>query len=169
MRNMKYNKSTLSSIVVIGLFYSFQSSSVAANNKSSYDALVAEISVCQSMPNDTLRLNCFDKLSVDDGNDASELKAQSTSTEIPENLGKPKIYDGSNSLPSYRGVVKSCQKSHDGKWFFIFENNQVWKQVDRVKRRYKACNFNVSIVKGSFGYKLLIDDDPRPIRIKRHR
>lgn len=127
---------------------------------------MVEINACRSTLNEKARLECFDSIDPVVGDEGVSLRKPS---EIPENLGGGNFDDSAVVSPSYRGIVKSCQKSQDGKWFFIFENDQIWKQVDRVKRRYKECNFSASITKDGFGYKLLIDEDPRPIRIKRHR
>jgi len=89
--------------------------------------------------------------------------------ELPKNLGGGKFDVREKTQVQSVGAVKSCQKSQDGRWFYIFEDGQVWKQVDRVKRRYKDCKFNVTITKDGFGYKMQIADQSSTIRIRRHR
>jgi len=68
-----------------------------------------------------------------------------------------------------QGKVTSCKKAVDGKWFFTFENGQIWKQVGSSRRYYRNCDFLVKIKKDGIGYKLQVDGDKRIVRIKRYR
>ena len=69
----------------------------------------------------------------------------------------------------YRGVVTSCRQGHYGDWYFVFDNGQVWKEVNRRNRRFKECDFDVTIAKDSFGYKMRIESLDKTIRVKRHQ
>ncbi len=65
--------------------------------------------------------------------------------------------------------VTSCRKAVDGKWFFFFENGQVWKQVDSSRRHYRSCDFMANIKKDGIGFKIQVEGEKRSTRVKRHR
>jgi len=157
---MNNNAARIASLIFCGALFSLGSSDAAAKN---YKSLTSKIKSCSAESEDTARLECFDKLS------ASLQKDKSKKENLPDNLGGGKFDANKEDSEGSPGVVKSCKKSHDGKWFFIFESGQVWKQVDKVKRRYKDCKFNVTITRDGFGYKMQVEGDPRTIRIKRHK
>ncbi len=157
---MNNNAVRIASLIFCGMLFSLSSSDAAAKN---YKSLISKIESCSAESENTVRLECFDKLS------ASLQKEKSNEENLPDNLGGGKFDDNREESEGSSGVVKSCKKSYDGKWFFIFESGQVWKQVDKVKRRYKDCKFNVTITRDGFGYKMRVEDDPRIIRIKRHK
>ena len=138
---------------------------------------------CTLLADSSTRLNCFDDLTKNlfkvevIQQSTTEVKTDSQQEQIPEaeslpeSLGGGEYADKAGVKPTeYRGKVISCQKSHDRKWFYIFDNKQVWKQVDRRKLRYRyGCDFKVTIYRGSFGYIMLIDGDQGKIQVKRHR
>ena len=96
--------------------------------------------------------------------------SESQASDMPDSLGGGIYADKAGVKPeTNRGHVTSCKKSSDRKWFYIFENGQVWKQVDSRKRRHKECDFWATIVKDSFGFKMIIDGQQGKIRIDRRR
>ena len=69
-----------------------------------------------------------------------------------------------------RGRVVSCQLDVNDKYYFSFDNGQVWRQTDSKRYRLKdECQFVVTITKDFFGYKMQIDGEKAKIRIKRVR
>lgn len=91
-------------------------------------------------------------------------------TNLSDNIGGGKFATAAGEQKlGYKGRVTSCKKSSDRRWFYLFENGQVWKQVDRRKRRHKDCNFNVVISKHSFGYVMRIDGQDSKIHVARRR
>lgn len=138
---------------------------------------------CTLLADNITRLSCFDDLTKDffkvevvqqSSTEVESIsqKEQTSETEtLPESLGGGEYADKAGVKPTeYRGKVVSCQKAHDRKWFYIFDNKQVWKQVDRRKLRYRyGCDFKVTIYRGSFGYIMLVDGDQGKIQVKRHR
>lgn len=167
---MCFDKTILNLIFSVAGLILFQSISSAANDNTSYESLASELKACVLTEEDAARLKCFDSLANKFSEPEEIVKKKEKAQALPENLGGRKFEESPDAEEGSRGLVTSCQKSYDGKWFFIFENGQVWKQVDRVKRRYKGCNFNVTINKDGFGYKLRVDgDENRSIRIKRHK
>ena len=76
------------------------------------------------------------------------------------------------SAPDFRPVrarVTDCRKDVSGKYFFVFENGQVWKQRDSSRLHFRDCAFEVTISKDFFGYKMQIEGDDRETRIGRVR
>ena len=120
------------------------------------------------------RLACFDDLGTRLFGEeqaiqepAPESVAEPEATSLPEDLGGP-AFDKTKGK-QYRGVITSCRESHDGRLFFFFDNGQVWQQVKFDKLRFKNCNFNVTVLKDAFGYKMQIDGQEKRIRISRKR
>ncbi len=62
-----------------------------------------------------------------------------------------------------------CQRDSNKTWYFKFENGQVWKQVDGATLNFQGCDFPVTILKDSFGYKMQIEGSKRKIRISRRK
>lgn len=165
---MRYNEIIIIFASILGSLALFQSTSFAASDTAGYKTLSDGINVCSSEENDSTRLKCYDALAQ--GHVETDAKKVAPSGALPKNLGGGKFEDRKKDPEqSVVGLVKSCQKSQDGRWFYIFEDGQVWKQVDRVKRRYKECKFSVTIKKDGFGYKMRIADQTSTIRIRRHR
>lgn len=106
---------------------------------------------------------------------------QKRAEEVPANkeIADAKSLDdlGSETLPrgnrddaakrEVRATVSRCEKDVRKKYLFYFENGQIWKQTSDTKLYFKECNFNVTITKDFFGYKMKTDNNNRQIRISR--
>lgn len=66
-----------------------------------------------------------------------------------------------------RARVTRCEKDARKKYYFVFENGQVWKQVSDKRLSYKQCDFEVTITKDFFGYKMQADGEDRRVSIAR--
>jgi len=163
---MKYSRIFIVFILISMVPVSFQLAAADDRGLRS-ESFISEINACALKTQDDERLACFDAVtkSFSAKNNVENPKPYS----LPETLGGRKFDDSKEIDQGSRGLVKSCKKSYDGRWFFIFDNGQVWKQVDRSKRRFKECNFRVTIKKDSFGYKMFMNDGATKIRIKRHK
>lgn len=138
--------------------------------------LVDELLSCAGIVDTQQRLACYDALSSN-LKGANEQAATAASPEdqdtavaaaMPDSIGGG-AFSPEEQQTSYRGRVTSCKKSADRRWFYIFENGQVWKQVDRRKRRHKTCDFQVTLSKDNFGYTMMIDNQDAKIRVDRRR
>jgi len=49
-----------------------------------------------------------------------------------------------------------------------FDNEQLWKQSGAGRYRFSECDFDVTITKDFFGYKMKIDGG-KTLRVKRER
>ena len=67
------------------------------------------------------------------------------------------------------GKVTECKKDASNKYYFVFDNGQVWKQRSTARLPVGECDFPVTITKDSFGYKMQIDGEGKKIRIGRIR
>ena len=144
-------------------------------------SLQAKLAACATEANDAQRLACFDALAAEtSGSNLAEQEASAAAdtTEqepgeleaLPDSIGGGAFAEAAGiKAKSYAGRVTSCKKSADRRWFYIFENGQVWKQVDRRKRRHKECDFEVTLTEDSFGYVMRIAGQDSKIRVDRIR
>lgn len=68
-----------------------------------------------------------------------------------------------------RGTVTDCKRDASDKYYFYFDNGQVWKQKNSARMQRRSCFFGVTIEKDFFGYKMRIDGEKSEIRISRVR
>lgn len=148
-----------------------------------------QLKTCARITLDAERIACFEALGkaalqTEQQEDlalaeTSQLKPADKPTEpepaaavqaLPDSIGGGEFAgEDGKQKQSYRGKVVSCKKSADRRWFYIFDNDQVWKQVDRRNRRHKDCNFEVTLIKDNFGYTMEIDGQDSKIRVDRRR
>ena len=62
-----------------------------------------------------------------------------------------------------------CEKDSRKKFFFYLEGGQVWKQVSDKKLYFRDCNFDVTISKDFFGYKMQRVGEKSRFRVSRVR
>ena len=71
--------------------------------------------------------------------------------------------------PIVMGRVTECRQDSNGRWRFVFDNGQVWRQRSEGRRKFRDCDFDVTITRDFFGYKMQIDGEKSWIRIGRIR
>lgn len=145
------------------------------------EPLKSQILECSSIKEYVKRLNCFDLLSesllVTEETETTSKKVpiannqkpieQTKSEKIPTDIGGSAFTENGKSK-GYQGNVVSCKASQNKKWFYFFENGQIWKQVDNRQIRHKECKFPATIRKDSFGYMMLFGNDQK-VRISRKK
>ena len=160
-------------IAVFILLMALSNAAVAAPSADTIEKLKA----CARITDQETRFACYDELgervlreetadSTPAQDSPVEPQAETATTPVAEPLPDDL---GSKKAIQYIGTVTSCKKGHFGDWFFFFDNGQVWKQVSDRNVRFKECNFDVTITKDAFGYKMRIDSEDRTIRVKRNR
>ena len=136
-----------------------------------------ELNKCALITGSSKRLVCFDLL-VKRSSEiiAAEEKKKTVSAankheSLTEDIGGARFRDSRKEDQGRRGLVTRCQKSYDDRIFFIFDNGQIWKQVKPSPRdrKLKDCNFNVTIRKDSFGYRLQKEGEKWSTRVIRHK
>ena len=138
---------------------------------------VEELKACAKMTDRNARFACFDNLGERvlreepaDKKPTQEKMAQPEAVTATATNAQPLPNDfGSSKSIQYNGLITSCKKGHYGGWYFIFDNGQVWKEANNRNLRFKECNFNATITRDSFGYKIQIDDVEKTIRVRRIR
>ena len=139
--------------------------------------IVEELKSCARMTDQDARFACFDNLGERvlreepaDKKPTQEKVAQPEAVTATATDAQPLPDDyGSIKSIKYTGLITSCKQGHYGDWYFIFDNGQVWKEVNKSKLRFKECNFNATITRYAFGYKMQIDGIEKSIRVKRNR
>lgn len=135
-----------------------------------------DLSQCVNIGDDKARLACFDKLaasisSVESNSEPNNVEtAQKKVTELPSSAGGANFEEAAGKTrENYSAQVVKCTQASNGRWFYYFDNKQIWKQVDSRKRRHKQCDFKVTVSKDGFGYYMRIDESNSKIRIRRQR
>ena len=137
---------------------------VASHAVAGDDTVLAE---CVSIDDAELRLACYDEIAgrMSNADDSSAILAPITEDYGAEQLNSDNP-DRKVELPVLVRVT-ACRKDDRRKYYFYLENGQVWRQNDDDRLRYKECNFNATIVRDGFGYKLQVEGQKRRTRVKR--
>ena len=174
-------------VTVAGIVALFSILFVAPASRAAANDAREELKNCARIKDNSMRIACYEELGsrvlgegrtethVDDvviaddhGQNSNEMPTKGDT--LADDLGgdefakKAETYKEAN-----RGRIASCRQGPDRKWSFFFENGQIWKQSDGHRRRFKECDFFVTITKDTFGYKMQIDGDERKYRIRRTR
>ncbi|MFT4630281.1 MAG: hypothetical protein ACI9WC_001846 [Arenicella sp.] len=178
--NLLKNKSNqkLGLLAILGLLCT--SPSQASNSE-----IIEQLKSCAQIQQDADRVACYEQLGksvlsvgvqapIETATTPPQVKEIPTQVAtqgvLPDSLGGGDFSDRAGvKIETNRGRVSSCKKASDRKWFYIFDNGQVWKQVDSRKRHYKSCDFFVTVSKDSFGYTMVIDGQDGKVRIDRRR
>ncbi|MCP5091209.1 MAG: hypothetical protein GY949_09830 [Gammaproteobacteria bacterium] len=146
---------------------------------------VEALRACATVADRDARLSCYDDLgkrlleeepaeNMSSANDASQSEAAETVTtaavtpSLPDDLGGT-AFEKESGKPENRGRVTSCKRAADKRWYFFFDNEQVWKESNTGRNRFKDCNFVATISRDGFGYQMQQEGETRKIRVKRVR
>jgi len=146
---------------------------------------VAALKACAKITDRDARLTCYDDLgnrllgedstektsSAKDDVQAEAAEAVTTAAvtpSLPHDLGGT-AFEKESGAPQNTGRVTSCEKGADNRWYFYFDNEQIWKESNTGRNRFKDCNFVVTITRDGFGYKMQQEGKTRKIRVKRVR
>jgi hypothetical protein len=137
-----------------------------------------DLQKCAELEDAQARLGCYD--AVSQRQRAAEPPAPAAATPDPGDAPEPAqpapLSDavGEEQLDTreakegpVRGTLSDCRKGPTGKWYFYFDNGQVWEQRDNDRVHFSECNSEVTISKDFFGYKLEMPDSDNKIRIAR--
>ncbi len=135
-------------------------SSVAADD----DTALAR---CVSIDDAEQRLACYDEIA---GRETSADESATALAPISEDYGAEQLGQDNPDRKVEKPVlvkVTSCRRDDRRKYYFYLENGQVWRQHDDDRLRFKECNFNATIIRDGFGYKLQVEGQKRRTRVKR--
>lgn len=170
LKSTKILAGAVSAIAVAPLLLLLAAPSVADNGVND------EIVRCASVVDTSARLACYDGLSGRQESAPAVIaapalaspEAVSPADELgAESLG-PKDDKKDDDAPVVARVV-SCVKDVRKDYSFYLEGGQVWKQISDKKLSYGECDFNVTISKDFFGYKMQVEGEKGRFRVKRMR
>lgn len=162
-----------------------------STSRANQDALQAELLRCAALPAETERVKCYDALAQRDPRQADTSAAvepekseavedppappepvtetsSAQTVEITDDVGSEQVAGSDDEEAAvYHATVTSCRKNSSGKVFFFFENGQIWKQTDYSRFRYRECEFDVTLTRDAFGYKMKIVDQKASYRVSR--
>lgn len=133
------------------------------------DSVQDELRRCSQIVESADRLSCYDALSRRGMPEPVEASAVPAAEKTLDDLGRetmPRSAAEAEKL-EVRATVVRCEKDARKKYLFYFENGQVWRQASDKRVYFKDCNFDVTISKDFFGYKMQKDGDKGRIRISR--
>lgn len=126
---------------------------------------VEQLKACSQIADSDARLACYDelgkKITDEEPSQKPVLADDLGGADFEEKSDTPKEQD--------KGVVTSCEKGSNKRWYFYFESGQVWKEVNTGRHRFKDCNFIATIARDGFGYKMSVDGTKKRIRVTRVR
>jgi hypothetical protein len=135
---------------------------------------------CAAIDDATTRLDCYDALSGraqarQEIADAIPETASSPPAGPPDDFGSERIKNSEKSEQEDAEEVEvvarvtRCEKDSRKKFFFYLDGGQVWKQVSDKKLYFRDCDFDVTISKDFFGYKMQRVGEKSRFRVSRVR
>ena len=135
------------------------------------DGILEELWRCAAVDDATPRLACYDRLG---GHQKSAPVTVSEELAVPpDELGAESLSRNDDKKAEPTAVVARVTKCAKGasnkKYVFYLEGGQVWKQVSDKRLYFKECDFNVTISKDFFGYKMQREGEKPKFRVSRIR
>ncbi len=135
-----------------------------------------ELKSCAAIEKSAARLACYDSVSERYGEAPEALRTEPAASAAvsapPDNFGAETLHRDDEKKakdPPVAARVIRCSKDARDKYIFYIEGGQVWKQVNYKRLNFKECDFNVSIRKDFFGYKMQLEDSKKKFRVSRIR
>ena len=138
----------------------------------------ADLERCAKLEDPQARLECYDVASqrqrvtqppapADVTPDAGDSREPAEPAPLSDAVGEEQLDAKEEKEGPVRGTLSDCRKGPTGKWYFYFDNGQVWEQRDSDRVHLRECDFEVTISKDFFGYKMEMPDNDNKIRIAR--
>lgn len=137
------------------------------------DPISKGLKECSAEKEASARLACFDELSrppQSKNEAATKASSGSAAIESSDDLGAESVRTESEEVAealNASATVTKCKKSESNRYFFYFANGQVWRQTDGKRLKYTDCEFDVTITKDFFGYKMEVAGGKSRIRVTR--
>ena len=150
---------------------------------------IDELKACAKRANPDERITCYEALGkrVLEADEATTAKkeehvqppvaaeatvvvADSSTPELKDDLGGEHFAKETDPADAQnQGLITSCRYGRDDRWYFYFDNGQIWQQSNFGRLSFDECNFIATINKGLFGYKMKIDGRDGNIRVARRK
>lgn len=130
------------------------------------DNLMQELERCRTISDNDGRLGCYDEI-------GKAPPADPTETDIIDAVRYKELTDdiglsgSEEDNKTYLVTLSSCGVASNLKFYFYFDNGQVWRYVGGKKLRYRDCSHTGKVTEDRFGYFLQIDGETRTLRIDR--
>ncbi len=133
------------------------------------DDSLDELRSCAALEDTSQRLACYDKLSGRQS--ALPAEPRLPAMPVPDELGAESLgrSDDEEEAPAVVARVIMCKKDVRKKYLFHLEGGQIWRQVSDRRLYWKECDFNVTISKDIFGYKMQLEGEKTRFRVSRIR
>jgi hypothetical protein len=166
--------------VVTGAMLLWSAPSLAGSETVSVD----ELSQCREIADSEQRLACYDGIGkpapaieptatvaeplAQDTAAAAEVvpaaKVDSAYRELTDDVGLPKTDATSQQI---RATVVRCGQANNRKFYFYFDNGQVWEYIGGKRLRYKNCDTQASLIEDGLGFKMQLDGESLEMRVRR--
>lgn len=147
---------------------------VIAGAATADDRVSAGLHACSAVTDETERLNCFDALAAAVAHDApppavvAPTAAGAAPAPLTDDVGKGQTDEAGAAPETYTGAVTRCEKSSaTNRWYFYFDNGQVWRQSNSGRLNFRDCVFDVTLERDLFGFKMTIPSEDRTVRVAR--
>jgi hypothetical protein len=141
----------------------------------------ADLESCANLEDPQARLACYDAASqglqeeklasppveAAPAGESVESPAAEDSAPAWDAIGEEQPGPEDEKEQSLRLALTDCRKGPTGKWYFYFDDGQVWKQKDNDRFSTKNCDGEVAISKDFFGYKIKFQTTENKIRAER--
>lgn len=132
---------------------------------------------CRVLADTDARVACYDELAdrYSPVNQAPRTQVPEADTttyvELNDDVGSEALgrRDDEQRKEVITGTVVECRQDARNDTYFYFDNGQVWKQKTDSRIKFGDCNFDVTITRDFFGYKMQLVGEGRRIRISRIR
>ncbi len=160
--------------------------SVASAAAAESDETLDRLKSCAKTVEEAARIACYEALGqetlAEEGNTgaaAASGKAESTTAVAAAGAAMTTATVPATSAPTnvpvsgyqppeeFRVAVSSCRINKAGDTYLTLDNGEVWKRTGGDHLRESECVFSATLRKDFFGYKILIDNDRRSVRVKR--
>jgi hypothetical protein len=145
------------------------------------ESLNAELQACRRISDVQSRAQCYDDVvdrrqanatipSPEESAPADgETRGDSTYVQLNDEIGRETLREDEAEQPReiIRGRVVRCRTDSLNDTYFYFDNGQVWKQTSDSRVKPEDCEFEVTITRDFFGYKMQRVGERRRIRISR--
>ena len=120
---------------------------------------------CRLISDADVRLECYDSIGDDAATDVpAAVPAPPPGNEPDADFGLP---EKETKYQFYNVTVDRCGQAANRRFYFYFDNGQVWRYLGDKKLRYRNCNLTATVKEDRFGYALQFDNETRFHRIQR--
>ena len=89
---------------------------------------------------------------------------ESEYAELTDDIGLPKTGDANRPILAY---VARCGEANNRKFYFYFDNGQIWQYIGGRRLRYKSCDTAARLTEDGLGFMLQLDGESRRMRVQR--